>query len=595
MPDIFPGIEYNISFKFIYTEREAMRKTLTLVLLIILSAYMPSISADNKYLITSDSIYNHIAVLAHDSLEGRQVGEIGEQKAARYIQSVFETAGLKPKGDSNSYLQSFQFTKRIDHGPNNRLTINGIELKIKEDYLPMKQSASAAFTFSDIVNVKYGIEIDEDEGDFNDYKGLDVTDRAVIIKRHSPVSDDSSGIDLDRYASLTDKINTALEHKASGIFFITPEDHDDTLLSRGPVRLTPKDIPIIFLRRKGLEKLGLDLSNPEILSAVGETELIKTRDTAYNVIGYLPSDNDTTIILGAHYDHLGWGASSSRYTGKTKMIHNGADDNGSGTACLLELARYYSSRRDDLPYSLLFIAFTGEEEGLLGSSNFVRHMTVDSTKIRMMVNMDMVGRLQEQEKGLAIFGTGTCQEFKNYFDTLHYDRVKITPKESGVGGSDHTAFYNKNIPVLFFFTGAHEDYHKPSDDIEKIDLVGTVRVANIVADAVNHFSHHNGPLEFQRTKSSEESRHRKNFSVTLGIMPDFIAEVKGLRVDGVSPDRPGEKAGIKQGDIIIKMGKIAIGDIYDYMNTLGKFRKGDTTQLEVVRDNDTLQLLVIFE
>ena len=547
------------------------------------------------YIITADSIYRHIAVLAHDSLEGRQVGEIGEQKAARYIQDIFTSAGLEPKGADSGYLQPFDFVKRIDLGENNRLTVNGIELMLNEEFLPMRQSATMKFDFAEIVSVGYGFEIDDDEGIYNDYEDIDVVGKAVLIKRFAPASDDSTGIDFDKYSTITDKVNTALGQDVAGIFLITPEDHDDTMLTAGPVRVHPKDVPVIWLRRKGLEKLGLNLAEPEISTAFGETQLHKTRDTGYNVVGYMPTGNDTTVIIGAHYDHLGWGSAASRYTGEEKMIHNGADDNASGTACLLELARYYSSRRHTQEYSTLFIAFSGEEEGILGSTNFARNMTVDSSKVRMMVNMDMVGRLKEQENGLAVFGTGTCQEFKDYFDSLSYDDVKMVSKVSGIGGSDHMAFYNRHIPVLNFFTGAHEDYHKPSDDLERIDLEGTARVANIVADVVNHFDGYGGPLVFQRTKSEEGARHRARYSVTLGIIPDFVSEVAGLRVDGVSLDRPGDRAGLLEGDIIIKMGETVVGDIYDYMSILGKFRKGDSTRVVIERGQDTLQLEVIFE
>jgi hypothetical protein len=563
--------------------------------IIILAAASQACRASVTYTITADSVYKHVSVLADDSLEGRQVGEAGEWKAAQYIKHVFESAGLVPKGDSDSYLQSFEFIKRIEFGDKNRLAINGQELRLKEEFVPMRQSASGTFEFNEVVFVDYGITVDEEDGNYDDYAGKVVAGKAVLIKRFTPSSEDNPHINFDKYASLTSKIQTALDHDVAGIFFITPEDHDDTLQTIGPSYIYPKDIPIIFLRRKGLERLGLSLSKPEIVSAVGETELIKVRDTGYNVVGYLPTGNDTTIIIGAHYDHLGWGGPSSRYLGKEKMIHNGADDNASGTAALLELARYFSARKDRMRYSLLFIAFTGEEAGILGSSYYAKHMTVDSTKIRMMVNMDMIGRLKEQENGLAIFGTGTCLEFKAYFDSLSQKDLKMVFKEPGTGPSDHTAFYNRHIPVLHFFTGAHEDYHKPSDDVEKIDTEGIVKVADVVAGIVEHFDQYQGALTFQKTKDTMPGRRRAAFSVTLGIMPDYIAEVKGLRVDGVSPDRPGDRAGLKEGDIIIKMGDIDINDVYDYMNALSKFRKGDSTIIVIERGADTLNLQVVFE
>ncbi len=549
----------------------------------------------SSYTISTDTIYKHISVLADDSLEGRQVGESGEWKAAQYISSVFESAGLAPGGDKGTYFQAFEFVKRISLGDKNRLAINGQELELNEEFVPMRQSASTDFAFDHVVHVEYGIKVDEEDGDYNDYEGRDVAGKAVVIKRYAPSSEDSTDIDFEKYSSLTNKIQTALDHEAGGIFFVTPEDRDDTLQAIGPVRVYPKEIPIVFLRRQGLERLGLSLSHPEITSAVGETELIKIRDTGYNVVGSLPTDNDTTIIIGAHYDHLGWGGPISRYRGEEKMIHNGADDNGSGTAGLLELARYFSSVTDRTKYSFWFVAFSGEEEGILGSSHYAKSMTVDPGKVRMMVNMDMIGRLKDQEHGLAVFGTGTCLEFQEYFDSLSRGEMKMVFRAPGTGPSDHTAFYNRRIPVLHFFTGAHQDYHTPSDDIDKIDLEGTVKVANLVAKVISDFDRYDGALTFQKTKSPGAGKSRAAYTVTLGIMPDFIAEVKGLRVDAVSVDRPGERAGLLEGDIIIKMGDIDVGDIYDYMNALSKFHKGDSTIIIVERGADTLSLTVVFD
>jgi hypothetical protein len=365
----------------------------------------------------------------------------------------------------------------------------------------------------------------------------------------------------------------------------------------GATRVSAKDIPVIYLRRKAFERLGLSLDDPSMFSADGETDLVRVRDTGYNVAGFLPGRTDTTIVIGAHYDHLGYGGtgSGSRYLGTEHLIHNGADDNGSGSSAVLELARYYASRRDSIHHSMLFLAFSGEEKGLLGSSHFIKNPTIDKDKIFMMVNMDMIGRLKGEDRGLAIFGTGTATEFVNYFDTLSDDRVKLTSKESGTGPSDHTSFYNQNIPVIAFFTGAHEDYHKPEDDADKIDLNGILLVTDIITHTVNHFDALGGALEFQKTKDPDADKRASSFSVTLGIMPDYIAEVKGLRVDGVSPDRPGDRAGLLTGDVIVRMGEFAVEDIYGYMNALGKFRKGDTCVVVVERAGEKKDLTVIFE
>ena len=571
-----------------------MRLPMTLVLLG--ATAMSFQSALAEYYITADSVYRHIAVLAADSLEGREVGEPGEEKAARYITSIFEAAGLEPRGDSGSYLQMFEFTKRVDFGPNNRLTLNGQPMVISEDYQPMNHSASMDFTFDQVVNVSYGIVLQDSS--HNDYAGLNVEGKAVLISRYAPESEDNgstSDTTFDRYSGLVSKMATALDHGATGVFFYTPETHDDTMIAMSATHVKPKDIPIIYLRRRGLEKLGLTLPDPKVASAEGVTDLIRVRNTGYNVVGYLPGTTDTVSIVGAHYDHLGWGGPASRYRGEEKRIHNGADDNGSGSAALLELARHFGAQQAELHSSLLFIAFSGEEVGTLGSGHYVRNWTVDHSKTRLMINMDMIGRLADQEKGLAIMGTGTCPEFKEYFDQKDVGDLKVTFIESGTGPSDHTAFYHDSIPCLAFFTGAHEDFHTPEDDLEKIDAAGIVTVTDLVSDILCYFDNHSGMLSFQRTKDKGSASRPPSLSVTLGIMPDFITEQDGLGVDGVSPDRPADRAGILKGDIIIQMDQRRIGDIYDYMNALGKYRKGDNCEVVIIRGTDTLTLLVEFK
>lgn len=575
-----------------------MRKIIISFLISVIILILNGNAADRAYEFTPEAFREHLAVLTADSLEGREAGEVGEWKAAWYIAGVFKTIGLEPKGNSDTYFQAFEFIKKIDFGKNNYLTINGTELELNTDFTPLLQSANAAFDFPEIVPVNYGITTEDSA--WNDYAGLDVEGKAVLIKRFAPESEDtadtdSNAVDFDRYSSLTDKIITAQDHNVSGIFFYTPEGHDDTLLFLGATRVHPRDIPIIFLRRTAFEKLGIDINAPRLFSARGETELVHIPDTGYNVVAYLPGKTDTTIIIGAHYDHLGWGGPSSRYRGEQKMIHPGADDNASGTSGVLELARYFKANQNRLKHSILFITFSGEEKGVLGSSYFSHNMTVDSSKVFMMFNMDMIGRLREEEKGLGVLGVGTSEEFKKYFDTLSEPPLKMSFRESGTGPSDHTPFYNSGIPVLFFFTGVHEDYHKPDDVMEIINYDGMVKVTNTVVDITEHFDTSFNQLTFLKTKSDSTYGGPQNFSVTLGIMPDFISDVKGLRVDGVSGGRPAERAGILKGDVIIKMGDREVDDIYMYMNALKKFRKGDTTTVKVERGTDTLDLKVEFK
>lgn len=555
-------------------------------------------AASPVYQITADSICRHVAVLADDSLEGRQIGEPGEWKAARYICGVLRASGIPAVGDSldaagqPTYFQPFEFTKAVELGPNNRLSINSAQLRLGEEFTPLAQSANAAFSFPELVSVGYGITVDSIDGDYDDYAGTDVTGKAVLVKRYYPRTD-SARFDFLRYAFPADKINNALRHGAAAVVFVTPTGYDDTLTAIGPTPAAVKGIPILYVHRAALERLGLNPDDPRILSMAGQTELIKTTDTGYNAVGLLRGESDTAVIIGAHYDHLGWGGGTSRYHGPEQQIHNGADDNASGVAALLELARHFAARPQS-HYSIVFIAFSGEEEGILGSSYFARHMTVDSTRIRMMINMDMIGRLRDQE-GLIVFGTGSAAEFKPYFDSLKLDGLKIIAHGGGIGASDHTAFYNRHIPVLFFFTGAHADYHMPTDDYDKIDCNGIVDVAGLVAAIVDHFDQARSPLTYCSKEGMGREPSKAAYSVTLGVTPDFAAEVKGLRVDAVSPDRPAARAGIVTGDIIIRLGTMAVGDIYEYMAALGRFKKGDSTVVVVARGADTLSLPVVFE
>ncbi len=531
----------------------------------------------------------HVEVLTSDSLEGREVGSDGERKAAQYIVGIFKSEGLEPAG-SDGYLQAFEFLKRIDFGPKCRLTVNNTLLQLDTDFVPLQFSASTQFDFGEIVSVDYGIRTDDSA--YDDYACKNVEGKAVLIKRYEPPAERNPHVDFSKYNTFPDKIRIALERKAAGILFVTPSDEDDTLMSFGVLRVTPKEIPIIFVKRRALERLGISLDEPSFASASGETELIPVRDTGYNVIGLLRGSSDTTIILGAHYDHLGWGGPASRYTGSKPAIHYGADDNGSGTAALLELASQFAQAPHQ--HSLLFAAFSGEEAGILGSGHYAKHWTVDSSKVRMMLNMDMIGRLKDQHSGLAIFGTGTAAEFKPFFDSLKVDGMRLSFLEPGTGPSDHMPFYHSGIPVLHFFTGAHEDYHKPSDTPDKIDYDGLSRVTELAARVVRHFDSLPAPLTFQRTAGSDEAKRRAEYKVTLGIAPDYTVSAKGVAVGGVTPGRPAEKAGIQKGDIIIKLGTVEVEDMYGYMSALSKFNKGDSTTAVIVRNTDTLSLPVVF-
>ena len=308
--------------------------------------------------------------------------------------------------------------------------------------------------------------------------------------------------------------------------------------------------------------------------------------TGTNVIGYIDNKAPKTVVIGAHYDHLGYGAEGSLHRGDT-AIHNGADDNASGVAILLNLANRLKDTLQKNNY--VFIAFSGEEMGLLGSNYFVKNPTIDSSSMNYMINMDMVGRLKK-DSTLAVYGTGTSPIF-NQTLTAHNNKFKLISKESGVGPSDHTSFYLNNVPVLHFFTGQHEDYHKPGDDSEKLNYAGMETISNYIFDIISDLDD-NGKLAFRKTKNEREETPQ--FKVTLGVIPDYMYDGKGMRIDGVSEDKPAQKAGIQKGDIVIQIGEYEIADMMGYMKALSKFEKGTTTIVKINRSGKVIEEQVTF-
>ena len=309
--------------------------------------------------------------------------------------------------------------------------------------------------------------------------------------------------------------------------------------------------------------------------------------TGTNVIGFIDNNAENTIIIGAHYDHLGYGAEGSLFRGESKEIHNGADDNASGVAVMLNLAEKLKSVNTGNNY--LFMAFSGEEMGLLGSNYFTKNPTIDLSKANYMINMDMVGRLKE-DGSLAVYGVGTSPILKQVVKANN-SKFKIIQNESGVGPSDHTSFYNSEIPVLHFFTGQHEDYHKPGDDTQKLNYEGMETISNYIFDIISDLDN-NGKLPFRATKNESEEVPR--FKVGLGVIPDYLYDGEGMRIDGVSEDRPAQKAGLQKGDIVIKLGDSLVTDMNSYMKALSSFDEGDTTKVLVKRGEKEIEAAIKF-
>lgn len=309
-----------------------------------------------------------------------------------------------------------------------------------------------------------------------------------------------------------------------------------------------------------------------------------------NVIGFLDNNADHTVVIGAHYDHLGFGSFGSLYAGGEPAIHNGADDNASGVGGLLYLASVCKVQFKQ--NNFLFIAFAGEERGLLGSNYFVKHSTTDLTRFNYMLNMDMIGRMKP-EKSLAVYGVGTSPQWMPVLETLHIDSIQIVPTESGVGPSDHTSFYYEGIPVLHFFTGQHEDYHKPSDDVDKINFAGISSVMKYIEAILRAFDD-DQKIAFQETQDSAQTM-RTDFKVTLGVMPDYLYSGKGMRIDGVRPDRPAAKAGLVKGDIVLRLGDMEVNDMTTYMEALGSFAPGQTIKVMIEHEGAQVEKEVTFD
>jgi hypothetical protein len=336
------------------------------------------------------------------------------------------------------------------------------------------------------------------------------------------------------------------------------------------IGLTPKGDNNTYYHKFGFRRTsdphgGIDDKAPQVYSQ--------------NVAGYLDNGAAHTIVIGAHYDHLGMGHDhNSLDANPVGKIHNGADDNASGTSGVIELARYFAQNGVKEAHNFLFLCFSGEELGLIGSKKYTDYPTIDLSKVSFMINMDMIGRLNP-EKRVVVGGVGTAPDFVPLFKSLS-SGLTVKLDSAGVGPSDHTSFYLKNIPVLFFFTGQHSDYHKPSDDTELVNFTGTKMVLELAAKAIQALDKQ-PKLTFQQTKANEEDTPR--FKVTLGIMPDYTFEGEGVLADGVTEGKPAHKAGIEKGDVIIAMGDMPVKTMKDYMKALAAHKKGDTVKVKVKR------------
>ena len=320
---------------------------------------------------------------------------------------------------------------------------------------------------------------------------------------------------------------------------------------------------------------------------VGLGEMKKSKD----VVAFLDNKAASTIVIGAHYDHLGLGKDHNSLDANPEgKIHNGADDNASGTSGVIELAKYFATNKRTEKYNFLFICFSGEELGLIGSKKWCEKPTLPLENINYMINMDMIGRFNDSTNKIIIYGVGTSPTWVPLIDKVATS-FSVKKDSSGIGPSDQTSFYLKNIPVLHFFTGQHSDYHKPSDDVEKINAEGEMRVLDLIVKMVEE-TEAMPKLTFTATKNPDTKS--SSFKVTMGVMPDYAFEGKGMRIDGVTDGKPGSKAGIKTGDVVVKLGDDEDDSVQTYMKALSKFKKGDSTTVKVLRGKEEMTFNLTF-
>ena len=512
----------------------------------------------------------HIGYLADDKLEGRRTGTAGEKLAYEYISNQFSKSGLLAKGDNGSFIQEFEVNEGKQVNADSYLIINGETLSPEKDYFPFVFSANA------VLEARPAIAMQEKGNawfwDLNDI---------LVENKNNPHFDLADLIRL--------KINEVAAKGATVLFVFNTSAIADELKFEPKAKTAAAGIPVVYITKEAKEKYLK--SETETVDIKLKVDLGDKKRTGHNVIGYIDNGAANMIIIGAHYDHLGYGEDhNSLYTGKEPQIHNGADDNASGTAALIEISKllkHSGSRKNNF----LFISFSGEELGLFGSKYFTEHPTIPLNTANYMINMDMVGRLNDSTHGLNIGGYGTSPTWGTLLSDKD-DFFKIKFDSSGTGPSDHTSFYRKDIPVLFFFTGVHMDYHKPTDDAEKINYAGELAVIKYVFHIIDE-TNDKGKLTFLKTRETQSSG-KSNFKVSLGIMPDYTYSGSGVKVDGVSDGKLAQRTGIKAGDVIIQLGDHHFTDVQSYMEALSKFKKGDATRVKLKRGTEELVFDIVF-
>jgi len=587
-------------------------KIIKSTLLLIVIIFFPSCSGKKD--VTIRELENHVIYLASDSLKGRLTGSPGDSLAAEYIRKELTSYGLVPlSGDG---FQRFVVTKRIIPGRNNALIVNGRSCEPEKDFMPLAFSADGGLE-SDVIFAGYGFNINTDSLKWNDYNGIDVKGKWVLILRADPEAENTKSPYI-QYSLDRDKALLAKDMGAAGVLLVSgpvadPQDTFEQLNAEGfsvgiPVFRIKRDVAdnILARTRTTIELLEKNINKnlkPSAFDAKttvkANAEIVREIADTRNVVMLLPGEDENLrnefVIIGAHFDHLGMGGpGSSSRAPDTTGIHHGADDNASGVSMMLELAEKFANTRGSHKRSIVCIAFSGEEEGLLGSKHFTNDPGIDLSKVNAMVNLDMVGRLSDTTM-LQVSGVGTAAGLKELvYAKSDTSSIKLNLSEEGYGPSDHSSFYFKNIPVLFYFTGAHLDYHTPSDTWDKINYKGMAAITGEVFNVAEELADSPERLKFREAGPKVEPvRYRRGKGASLGIMPDFAGVIKnGLRADAVTPGKPAALGGMKKGDIITAINGKTVNNIQDYMSRMGQLKHGQTISVEILRNGKKEVLLI---
>ncbi len=565
--------------------------------------------------ITEDELRAHVRYLASDELEGRGSGTEGNEKAATFIADKFREYGLLPGGDNGTFRQTFDFVSALKLGNNNSLSfiVEGkqpVSLQVDTDFRPLGLSANGTVK-ARLIFAGYGMTVAEKQ--YDDYQDINVNGKIVVVLRYSPDGTDPHS-EFTKHSSLRNKARLARDKGAVAMVLVTAasDQADDELIKLSyDHAFANSGIQVICMTRAAFERIlgGTTVTAlQDSIKATGKastvvlppvelemtTDIEKVMGSTANVIGYIEGAESTlkgeTVVIGAHMDHLGFGGpGSGSLMPDEAAIHNGADDNASGTAALLEIAQAMATERARPARSIVFVAFSGEELGTLGSAHYVNHPLMPMNNTIAMLNMDMVGRLNDNT--LTVYGTGTSSLWTDFVKSHNRksggeEMFTIKSVADGFGPSDHAQFYSKDVPVLFFFTGTHNDYHKPSDDWDKLNYEGQERIARMVLAMGNDLARMPQRPDFVRVASSSPTAggDTRGFAVTLGVIPDYGETSEGMKIGGLRPNGPAEKAGLKAGDSIVRMAGKKVLNIYDYMGLLGELKVGDEVDVVVTRE-----------